>query len=455
MPLHIIILAAGLGKRMRSKLPKVLHKIADKPLLQHVIERARTLQPEQIHVVLGHGAQQIKQFFAAETQLNWVNQEQQLGTGHAVLQAMPDIPDQSRVLVLLGDTPLISSQHLQALLDNTAENQIGLLTAKPACAGDQGRIIRKPDNSIQAIVEARDASADQLEIDEVNTGIMCFPAELLKVYLPKLGNDNAQGEQYLTDVIAMAVSHQKSIFGMLNPCPIQTSGINDRQQLAQLERYYQQFQAKQLLEQGVTLRDPARFDLRGKLTVGQDVSFDINVILEGNITLGNNVTIGANVVLRNVTIADNTLIKENSVIEDSTVGADCEIGPFARIRPGAEFADRVKIGNFVEIKKSNIATGSKISHLSYVGDATVGERVNIGAGTIVCNYDGAYKHPTMIEDDVFIGSDCQLVAPVKIAAGATIGAGSTITKDAPAEQLTLTRSTQKTIRGWQRPRKEK
>jgi len=453
MPLSIIILAAGQGTRMRSGMPKVLHDLGGRPLLAHVVETARALDSEDIHVVIGHGADQVRVAFQ-DGGIQWVLQEQQLGTGHAVAQVMPAIADDHTVLVMYGDVPLISAATLEPLIVTAEQGFVGVLTAELADPAGYGRILHHADGSISGIVEEKDASAAQRAIREINTGFMAAPAARLRNWVAALDNNNAQGEFYLTDVIARAVADGVSVRGVSTAVLEEVLGINDRLQLAAQERCYQQRQAARCMRDGITLRDPARFDLRGRLTAGEDVVIDVNAVLEGEIVLGNRVTLGPNVMLRNVRIGDDVCILANCVIEDADIGSGSRIGPFARLRPETRLAEHTHVGNFVEIKKSDVGRGSKINHLSYVGDTTIGRDVNIGAGTITCNYDGANKHRTIIGDNVFIGSDTQLVAPVEIRDGATIGAGSTITRDAPANELTLSRAPQQTRAGWKRPVKK-
>ncbi len=453
MKLSIIILAAGLGKRMHSDIPKVLHRIADKPLIRHVLDTALALQPDSLHIVYGHGGTQLRETLA-DTDVFWVEQAQQLGTGHAVAQAMPQIADDAIVLVLCGDAPLITIKTLHTLSSQADNQSLSLLTVELEQPQGYGRIIRNSQGQVESIVEEKDATASQKQIQEINTGILIAPAAHLRRWLASLNNNNAQGEYYLTDIIAQAVQENLPIH-TTNPFDLhEVLGINDRVQLSTLERYYQRQQVNQLMLAGATVRDPARLDIRGTVQTGRDVSIDINVILEGQITLGNRVTIGPHTVIRNATIADDVEILSHCVIENVVIGKQCRIGPFARLRPDTVLAEQVHIGNFVELKKSTVAQGSKINHLSYIGDSEVGSQVNIGAGTITCNYDGANKYKTIIGDKAFIGSDTQLVAPVTVGPGATIGAGSTITKDTPPDALTLSRTPQKTISGWQRPRKK-
>jgi len=453
MSLSIIILAAGQGTRMRSTRPKVLHPLGGRPLLAHVIDTARSLQVSDIHVVIGHGAEQV-QAAIPDSDIHWVLQAEQLGTGHAVAQAMPAIADDSSVLVMYGDVPLVSRETLQPLCGLADDGMAALLTAELDDPSGYGRILHNLDGSICGVVEEKDASAAERSLQEINTGFIAAPAARLRGWVDALDNNNAQGEFYLTDVIARAVSEGTRVRGVMADNIEEVLGINDRRQLAVQERCFQQRQAERCLQAGVTLPDPARFDLRGELIAGQDVFIDVNAVLEGNIVLGDRVTIGPNVVMRNATVGDDVTILANCVIEDAEIGAGSRIGPFARLRPETRLSARTHVGNFVEIKKSEVGEGSKINHLSYIGDTRIGTDVNIGAGTITCNYDGANKHRTIIGDRVFIGSDTQLVAPVEVQDGATIGAGSTITRDAPAEELTLSRAPQKTHTGWKRPVKK-
>ena len=440
---------------MQSALPKVLHTLAGVPLLEHVIHVARMLSPDRICVVVGHGSDKVKQLIAGND-LIWVSQEQQLGTGHALMQALPQLSADGFTLVLYGDVPLVRVQTLQQLIGVSGEKDCALLTAIIDNPFGYGRILRDLEtNEIVAIVEQKDATAEQQKIEEINTGIMLIPNQYLHRWLPKLENQNSQHEYYLTDIIAMAVKDGLQVASTQAKNFWEVMGVNNKHQLAELERIYQKNCAEKLLENGVSLRDPNRIDIRGELACGSDVEIDINCIFEGIVKLGNSVRVGAHCMLKNVTVAPGSIIHPFSLIEDSEIGEDCKIGPYARIRPGTRLAKKVHIGNFVEVKNSQIAAASKANHLSYIGDSTVGENVNIGAGTITCNYDGANKYRTIIEDDVFIGSDTQLIAPVKIAKGSTIGAGSTITKETPENQLTLSRSKQITIAGWKRPQKSK
>lgn len=454
MALSIIILAAGQGTRMRSALPKVLHTLAGKSLLEHVINAATDLGAANIHVVYGHGGEQVRERLSARN-VNWVEQAQQLGTGHAVAQALPAIADADQVLVLYGDVPLIRTSTLTRLLHAAKGGQFGLLTADLPDPTGYGRILRDGTSKVVGIIEQKDATPEQLAVCEINTGFMSADAVALKRWVGQLGNTNAQGEYYLTDVIGLAANEGVSINTVAPQDLAEIMGVNNRVQLAELERDYQRQQAQRLLLAGVTLHDPARFDLRGQVEHGQDVSIDVNVILEGDVKLGDRVRIGPGCVIRNAEIGADTIIQAHCVIEDAVIGSNGRIGPFARIRPETVLAKDVHIGNFVEIKKSDIGNGSKVNHLSYIGDTSIGARVNVGAGTITCNYDGANKYRTIIEDDVFIGSDTQLIAPVKVGAGATLGAGTTLTRDAPPGELTYSRVKQETRTGWKRPVKKK
>jgi len=439
---------------MRSDLPKVLHKLAHRSLLEHVWVAAAELKPQQTCIVYGHGGEQVRQHLT-ESSLKWVEQPEQLGTGHAVAQAIPLLPDSGKVLILYGDVPLIKTSTLESMLANCSDTKMSLLTIDLDDPKGYGRIVRNNEQQVISIVEHKDATDEQLGIIEINTGIMCVPAGKLASWLGKLGNDNAQGEYYLTDIIAMAVSDKIAINTVSATNSHEVEGVNDRIQLARLERYYQAMQAEQLMQQGVTLRDPARIDVRGEVICGQDVVIDINVILEGKVEIGDKVQIGPNVILKDCSIGAGSIIEANCIIDQAIVGEQCSVGPFARLRPGAKLANKAKAGNFVEIKNADIGEGSKVNHLSYIGDTTMGAGVNVGAGTITCNYDGANKHRTVIGDNAFIGSNTAMVAPVEIGAGATVGAGSTLTSDAESDALTLTRTKQKTITGWQRPVKKK
>jgi len=454
MKLGVVILAAGQGTRMRSSLPKVLHRLANRPLLRHVVSTSGKLDPVQTIIVFGHGGGAVRQAFSSDSEFTWVEQDQQLGTGHAVAQAIPALADVDQVLVLYGDVPLIQSATLSSLIQAASRTDLALLTVNLAEPTGYGRIVRDDQGHVQRIVEQKDASAEELAISEINTGFLVATKAKLIDWLSRLDNDNAQKEYYLTDIVELAVADGIEVLTAQPSNSTEVMGVNDRSQLAHLERYYQRMQAEELMRQGVALLDPTRFDLRGVLIAGQDVEIDINVIIEGQVEVGDDVRIGANSVIRNSTIASGVQILENCVIEDAIIGRESIIGPFSRIRPGVHLSGNNKVGNFVEIKKSEIDEGSKINHLSYIGDSLIGKNVNIGAGTITCNYDGANKFQTIIGDNVFIGSDSQLVAPVKIEAGATIGAGSTITADAPADKLTLSRSKQFSVKGWKRPVKK-
>jgi len=454
MKITTIILAAGKGTRMRSELPKVLHKIANKPLLKHVYDMSSQLENNSIKIVVGHEAALVTDTLK-ELDTSWVEQKQQLGTGHAVQQVSDQIADSDMVLILYGDVPLLKLSTVKQLLENVNDRSLALLTVNLENPTGYGRIVRDSAGKVTKIVEQKDASASERLINEGNTGILAVQGGKLKQWLNQLGNNNAQGEYYLTDVIEMAVADGINIITSQPETEDEVLGVNNRLQLSHLERVYQQQQANELMEQGVTLIDPSRFDLRGSIDrLGQDIEIDINVILEGKNSIGNNVRIGANTQIKNATIGDNVEILANCVIEDAIIGNNSRIGPFARLRPESVLANDVHIGNFVEIKKSTVAQGSKVNHLSYIGDSTIGSKVNIGAGTITCNYDGVNKFRTIIEDGAFIGSDTQLVAPVTVGKNATIGAGSTITRDCPENQLTLSRVKQLSISGWQRPVKQ-
>jgi len=451
MTIKTIILAAGQGTRMRSQRPKVLHEIADKALLQHVYETSASLADNEIFIIYGHGGETVKQTLSSLA-VTWIEQKQQLGTGHAVQQAIHHVEDTDTVLILYGDVPLLRTQTIQALLKNVSATSMALLTVALDDPTGYGRIVRDHNHSVIRIVEQKDASETELQINEGNSGILACNGRNLKEWLSRLSNNNAQNEFYLTDIIEMAVQDGLRVETTLAVDQDEVLGVNNRNQLAHLERVFQRQQAERLMTEGVTLRDPGRIDIRGEFAeLGQDIDIDINVIFQGTNRLGSNVKIGANCIISNATIADNVEILPNSLIENSTVGANSRIGPFARLRPESELAENVHIGNFVEIKKSSVGTGSKINHLSYIGDTEVGAKVNIGAGTITCNYDGVNKFKTIIGDGAFIGSDSQLVAPVTIGKNATIGAGSTITRDTPDNQLTLSRSKQMSIESWQRP----
>ena len=453
MSTTVIILAAGKGTRMRSNLPKVLQPLAGRPLLGHVIDTAKKLQADHIITIYGHGGALVQNAFAHE-QVQWVEQAEQLGTGHAVKVTLPVLPREGVSLILSGDVPCITEQTLQKLLDVSRETQIGLVTLTLADATGYGRIVRE-NGKIQAIIEHKDASEAQRQIQEINTGIYCVSNAKLHEWLPKLSNNNAQGEYYLTDIVAMAIADGLEVASVKPELAFEVEGVNDRVQLAALEREFQNFQAKQLMQQGVHLIDPTRFDLRGNLHAGKDVRIDINVIIEGNCELGDGVEIGAGCILKNTKIAAGTKVQPYSVFDQAVVGEDAQIGPFSRLRPGTILANEVHIGNFVEVKNSQIGLGSKANHFTYLGDAEVGAGSYIGAGTITCNYDGANKFKTIIGDQVFIGSNSSLVAPVTIANGATVGAGSTITRDVAEQCLAVERSKQFTKENYQRPQKLK
>ena len=453
MGLNVVILAAGQGTRMRSAQAKVLHKIAGKPLLSHVIDVARELSPKKIMVVYGHDGDAVRSSLDSED-LEWVIQEQQLGTGHAVKQALPGVEPGADILVLYGDVPLITTTTLRKLIESKQGKDLSLLTAELQDPTGYGRIIRNANNEIVGIVEEKDAGPEEKNIREINSGIMFFSAEKMSEWVEKLNNDNAQGEYYLTDCVGIAAKENHGVAGIQCKDTREIEGVNNRLQLAELERAYQLRLARDLMLAGTTLMDPNRIDIRGNLKTGQDCIIDVNCVFEGQVELGSRVRIGPNVVITDSVIGDDTEVLANSVIENTRIGESVSIGPFSRLRPGANLADRVKVGNFVEIKKSDIGVGSKVNHLSYIGDTEMGSDVNIGAGTITCNYDGANKHKTIIGDNSFIGSDTQLIAPVTIGKGATIGAGSTITKDAPENKLSLSRSKQMSIEGWERPKKK-
>jgi bifunctional UDP-N-acetylglucosamine pyrophosphorylase/glucosamine-1-phosphate N-acetyltransferase len=453
MNFSAVILAAGKGTRMYSNMPKVLHTLAGKPMAKHVIDTCNGLGANNIHLVYGHGGEQMQQVLNNEP-VNWVLQQNQLGTGHAVDQASPEFADDEKVLVLYGDVPLISAETIESLLDAQPTGGIALLTVVLDNPTGYGRIVRR-NGPVVAIVEQKDATEEQKLINEINTGVMVATGGDLKRWLSGLNNENAQGEYYLTDVIEAAHNEGRAIEAVHPVNPIEVEGVNNRVQLARLERAYQSMQAEKLLEQGVMLRDPARFDLRGELQCGTDVEIDVNVVIEGCVSIGDNVVIGAGCVLKDCEIDDNTLVRPYSVIEGATVGEACTVGPFTRLRPGAELKNDAHVGNFVEVKNGTIGEGSKANHLTYIGDTVIGKRSNIGAGTITCNYDGANKHKTIIGDDVFVGSDTQLVAPVSVGDRATIGAGATVTRNIGEGELVITRARERRIPNWSRPEKKK
>ncbi|MGK0674482.1 MAG: bifunctional UDP-N-acetylglucosamine diphosphorylase/glucosamine-1-phosphate N-acetyltransferase GlmU [Halothiobacillaceae bacterium] len=453
MSLHIVILAAGQGTRMRSSMPKVLHPIAGRPMLEHVLDAAASLAPERVHVVIGHGADQVRQRLA-HREVGWTMQAEQLGTGHAVMQAMPAIPDDARVLILYGDVPLIRPATCRALVEGLARADLALLTVELPDPHGYGRILREADGRVVGIREEKDCTPEQRAIHEVNTGLMAVRAGQLRAWLANLSRDNAQGEYYLTDVVGMA-AQQGGVEAVIAADADEVAGVNNRAQLAHLERVYQAHQAHLLMDGGVSLADPARLDVRGRVVPARDVFIDVNVVLEGEVVLAPGVTIGPGCILKDVVLGAGAQIRAHSILEGTSIGEGAVIGPFARLRPGTILAEHVHIGNFVEVKSSRIGTGSKANHLTYIGDAEIGANCNIGAGVITCNYDGANKHKTIIGNDVFVGSDTQLVAPVTVGAGATIGAGSTITKDVPEGVLALSRSPQVIREGWERPRKQR
>ncbi len=453
MPLTVVILAAGRGTRMKSARPKVLHELAGEPILRHVVDTSRTLQPAQIIVVIGHGSEQVRVAMEAE-QLTFVEQTEQLGTGHALQQCLDAITPGNDVLVLVGDVPLIRAQTIENLLQRRGEAAVCALSFNPENAFGYGRILRGGDGNVSAIVEQKDATSLEAAVRECNSGILWIRGAQLRDLVNAIGNDNTQGEFYLTDVVTLAAEAGHSVSAIVCEDANEVNGINNQQQLASVEALYRERVAIALMDQGVKLFDPFRIDVRGELAVGKDVAIDINCIFEGKVSLGDGVRVGANCVIRNTRIEAGSVIFPMTTIEDSTVGRNVSIGPFARIRPGSKFSDNSKIGNFVEIKQSEIGEGSKVNHLSYVGDTEMGSKVNIGAGTITCNYDGANKYKTVIEDGVFVGSDTQLIAPVRVAKNAVIGAGSTITRDVEADKLTMSRTKQVTINGWIRPVKK-
>ena len=454
MNLTVCILAAGQGKRMHSDRPKVLHEIGGKPLVGHVIDTARALSTHDPIVVYGHGGDQLQAAFA-DSSVIWIEQRDQLGTGHAVGQALEAIPADGMTLILYGDVPLLRAETLERLVKEAADGSFGLLTVNLDDPAGYGRIVRDGAGNVCRIVEHKDANAEELAIREINTGIMAINSADLHRWIPALDNSNAQGEYYLTDCVAAAVADGVRIVSVLAASETEVTGVNNRLQLAALERCYQRECADRLMERGVMLRDPDRFDVRGSLQCGRDVEIDINAVFIGDVTLGDRVRVGPNCVIENAVVGNDVEFLPNCVIESATIGDGSRIGPFARVRPETVLGRSVHVGNFVEVKKSHIDDGSKVNHLSYVGDSEIGMNVNVGAGTITCNYDGAFKHKTVIEDDAFIGSDTQLVAPVTIGRGATVGAGTTVTDDVGADELVISRVKQKTISGWKRPRKNK
>ncbi len=452
MPLSVVILAAGQGKRMHSDLPKVLQPLSGEPLLGHVLKAARALAPQGLHIVYGHGGAQVQQVFS-EADLQWDLQAEQLGTGHAVAQAMPTIPDDHQVLVLYGDVPLIEPATLRVLLDRAGADGLALLSVQLDDATGYGRVLRDNAGNVYRIVEEKDANRKEKGVREANTGVLVANAGRLKVWLARLTNDNAQGEYYLTDVITLAVRDGVAVQAVPAPTAAEVLGVNDRLQLAQLEAELRRRRTATLMHAGVSIADPLRLDIRGEVRVGRDVRIDVNVVLEGEVTLGDRVVIGPGAVIRNATIGADTVIHPYSVIDGADIDGRCVIGPYARLRPGSRLAEGAHVGNFVELKNTILGAGSKANHLTYLGDSTIGAQVNVGAGTITCNYDGQNKWPTVIEDGAFIGSGSMLVAPVTVGAEATVGAGSTITKSVPRKSLTLERSQQRTLQGWRRPQK--
>ncbi len=456
-PIHAVILAAGKGSRMRSKLPKILHKVGGKTLVEHVVDTTLSLNADRIHVIVGHGKEQVIEQFSAhphKDKLNFVEQKEQLGTGHAVQQALPEIPDHAAVLMLTADVPLIASSTLSSMLESMVSHTLTVLTAVVESPYGLGRITRDETDAVSGIVEEKDATESQRAINEINSGIMCARSAELKIWLGQVDDNNKQREYYLTDIVSLAYQSGNPITTIQPANNSEVEGINSRVQLAQVERTYQRNKANELMLSGVTIMDPERLDIRGDVNIGMDSVIDINVVISGNTTIGQGVTIYPNCVISDCQIGDGTVIFANTVLEQSSIGDNNQIGPFARIRPGSSLADDVKIGNFVETKKASIRHGAKVNHLSYVGDASVGQNTNIGAGVITCNYDGANKHQTVIGDNVFVGSDCQLVAPVEIGDGATIGAGSTITTNVNKDVLAISRGKQREIKGWQRPVKK-
>lgn len=458
MNLNVVILAAGKGTRMKSTLPKVLQPLAKRPLLAHVLDTVFRLGAARVVVVHGHGGSEVRTYVEnafPDRQVAWAEQVEQLGTGHAVMQALPALPDGSRVLILYGDVPLTESSTLQRLAGSVPPDQLGLLTIHLEKPTGYGRILRDAQGRVMQIVEEKDATAEQKLVTEVNTGIMIASVEKLRAWLPALSSNNAQGEYYLTDIVKLANDDGSGVVPVKVTDPIEVEGVNDKRQLARLERLFQHKNADHLMAMGATLADPARIDVRGSVTVGTDCYIDVNVVFEGHVVLGNHVEIGPNCVISDSVIGNNTVIKANCVLENARVADHCDVGPFARLRPGTELGSEAKIGNFVETKNTRMGPHSKANHLTYLGDCDIGKDVNVGAGTITCNYDGANKHKTTIGDGAFIGSNSSLVAPIDVGAGATIGAGSTVTRKAEANALTITRAKQTTIEGWQRPVKNK
>lgn len=451
-PMTVVVLAAGQGRRMNSSCPKVLQHLAGRPILSHVLDTVEALDPDRVNVVHGYGGDTVREAFSGR-ELDWTHQAQQLGTGHAVAQALPQVPDEHQVLVLFGDVPLISAASLGRLLAEAGTGGVGLLTAHVDDPRGYGRVLRNPAGSVAAVVEDADATPQETAVNEINTGVMVLPASSAKRWLGSLDDGNSQGEFYLTDVVAMAVEEGVPVAGVPVAEPVEAMGINDRYQLAQAERAIQQRYANELLEQGVTLADPSRFDLRGRLAVGRDVFIDVGAVFSGNVTLGDRVRIGPNAVISDSQLGDDCTVHANCVVDGVIAGADCEIGPFSRLRPGTQFDERVKVGNFVEVKAARLAAGVKANHLSYVGDTRIGRDSNVGAGTVTCNYDGANKHRTEIGDRVFVGSGSMLVAPLRVGDGATIAAGSTITRDVPPGDLAVARQRQSAVKGWKRPKK--
>lgn len=451
MSLAVVILAAGKGTRMKSAQPKVLHTLAGKPMVKHVVDAASALEPEKTVIVHGHGGEQVQQALT-DNSLGWAEQAEQLGTGHAVAQAMPQV-DQNVVLVLYGDVPLIQPETLKEFVAKVNDNTLALMTLTLDDPSGYGRIVRDEHKTVQRIVEQKDASDTELAIKEINTGILACPHRFLADCLPELSSNNAQGEYYLTDAIAMAVQQGLTVETVEPTAPWEVDGVNDRVQLARLERVYQRVQAETLMRDGVAIMDPARLDIRGTVQLAQDVELDVNVILEGDVTLEEGVRIGPNCMIRNSNIGAYTQVDANTLVDGAIIGESCQLGPFARVRPGTELANQAKIGNFVETKKSRLGNGSKVNHLTYIGDSDIGEGVNVGAGTITCNYDGSNKFKTIMKDGAFIGSNSSLVAPVTIGENATVGAGSTITKDVDDNTLAVARGQQRNVSNWQRPKK--